>query len=52
MYRCIECKNCSECKKSVRIESISIQEEVEQSIIEKSIEVATKKGITVANYHL
>ena len=36
-YRCVECRNCSECKKYGQIESISIQEEVKQSIIERSV---------------
>ena len=44
----MECRNCSECKKNGQIESISIQEEVEQSIIERSVYVNIQKGITVA----
>ena len=46
--RCVECRNCSKCKKNGQIESISIQEEVEQSIIECSVEVNVQRGITVA----
>ena len=32
-YRCKDCRECPECKKSDRFESISIQEEIEQTII-------------------
>ena len=34
-YRCVDCRNCLECKKGNKIEEISIQEEVEQSVINK-----------------
>ena len=34
--------------KNGQIESISIQEKVEQSIIERSVEVNVQRGITVA----
>ena len=47
-YRCMDCRNCKECKKSDRIESISIEEEVEQAVIERSVEVDVSKGRTVA----
>ena len=36
-YRCIDCRNCPECKKSQRLDSVSIQEEVEQSIINRCV---------------
>ena len=44
----MDCRNCPECKKSDRFESISIQEEIEQTIIERSVQVDVSKGITVA----
>ena len=47
-YRCVDCRNCKECKKSDRIEAISIEEEVEQSVIERSVVVDIEKGRTVA----
>ncbi|MEO1895331.1 MAG: hypothetical protein ABGX32_03585, partial [Methylococcales bacterium] len=47
-YRCKDCRECPECKKSDRFESISIQEEIEQAVIEKSVNVDIKKGRTIA----
>ena len=38
-YRCIDCRNCKECKKASRVEEISIVEEVEQDLIDKSVTV-------------
>ena len=38
-YRCKDCKDCPECKKRDRFESISIQEEIEQTVIERSVNV-------------
>ena len=46
-YRCRDCRNCPECKKSNRFESISIQEEIEQAVIEKSVVVDINKGQTI-----
>ena len=47
-YRCINCRNCNECKSSGQIEFISIQVEIEQNIINKSVHVDIAKGITIA----
>ena len=47
-YRCKDCRNCPECKKSDRFESISIQEEIEQAVIETSVVVDINKGRTIA----
>ena len=33
-YRCVDSRACSICKKGVRFEALSIQEEVEQNLIE------------------
>ena len=38
-YRCIDCRDCSKCKKGPRIDALSIQEEVEQDIIERGVVV-------------
>ena len=38
-YRCVKCRGCSNCKKSAKIESISLQEEMEQGIINNSVTV-------------
>ena len=35
--RCVDCRNCKECKKVSLIEEISIREEYEQSLINKSV---------------
>ena len=48
LYRCANCRNCSDCKNSEKIEFISIQEEVEQNIIDKSVHVNLVKGETIA----
>ena len=42
-----DCRNCPECKKSDRFESISIQEEIEQAVIEKNVVVDINKGRTI-----
>ena len=38
-YRCINCRSCSNCKKSAQVEYISLQEELEQGMIDKSVSV-------------
>ena len=38
-YRCVDCRACFNCKKGARFEALSIQEEVEQNLIEQSIYV-------------
>ena len=47
-YRCINCRNCVECKNSGQVEYISIQEELEQNIINKSVYVDIAKVVTIA----
>ena len=47
-YRCLECRNCGACKTSGRIESISIQEEVEQALIDRSVTVHPNLGYAEA----
>ena len=47
-YRCVDCRGCTKCKTSGRIESISIQEEVEQALIERSVTVYPEQGYTEA----
>ena len=36
-YRCIRCRNCHDCKKGDILERVSLQEEVEQSLIDSSV---------------
>ena len=47
-YRCVNCRNCAQCKKSEEIQYISIQEEIEQDIIDNSVHVDVQKGFTIA----
>ena len=47
-YRCKDCRDCPECKKGDSFESISIQEEVEQTVIERSVNVDIRMGRTIA----
>ena len=51
-YRCIDCRNCSTCKDHSTEDSMSIQEEMEQEIINRSITVDTSKCTTIANLPL
>ena len=44
-YRCVRCRGCTDCKRGERIDCISIHEEVEQTIIEKSVTVDLDKGM-------
>ena len=46
-FKCVDCRNCSKCTNSDKIELISIKEEVEQEIINKSVEVDIHKGVAV-----
>ena len=48
-FCCVNCWNCSKCKHGEQIELISIREEVEQSIIDKSVIVDVQKGETIAH---
>ena len=47
-YCCVQCRDCSNCKLSEQIEHISIQEEMEQGIIERSVKVDISKCETIA----
>ena len=47
-YRCVNCRNCPECKKCPRLEAVTIQEEVEQGIINCSVQVDIVRRVTTA----
>ena len=47
-YRCVDCRSCKNCKNGPRVEAISIQEELEQNLIEKCVEVDIERAKTVA----
>ena len=51
-YRCVNCRGCQTCKDSEAIESISIKEEVEQDIINKSVTVDIANRTSWANLPL
>ena len=48
-YRCIKCRSCSDCKDHDTSRSISIREEVEQQIINKTVSVDVSKNLTMAS---
>ena len=47
-YRCMDCRNCAECKKGVLVEDISIREEYEQDLINKSVTVNIDDNVSSA----
>ena len=47
-YRCVDCRSFPECKKSPRFESVSIQEEAEQSLIDRSIDADIDQRHTIS----
>ena len=47
-FRCPECKECLKCKNGPRLESISIQEEVEEALISRCVTVDLKRGVSLA----
>ena len=47
-YQCVRCRGCKDCKTGERIEFISIQEEVEQDVINRSFKVDLNKGYVIA----
>ena len=49
LYRCINCRNCQNCKNGERIEYISVKEEIEQDIINRSVSLDVENGITKAS---
>ena len=52
LYRCVECRCCQKCKNAEQIENLSIKEEVEQELINKSVRVDLKAGQTIAKLPL
>ena len=51
-YRCVDCRSCQKCKNGEQIELLSIKEEVEQELINKSVTVDVKSGTTTARLPL
>ena len=48
-YRCVDCRECTKCKCSEKIELVSIKEEVEQDVIRKSVTVNPIEGTSTAS---
>ena len=48
LYRCVNCRKCQKCRNGERIEYVSLKEEVEQDIINRSVTLDAEKGITTA----
>ena len=42
-YRCIDCRNCDVCKDNAHIEATSIEQEIHQGMIDKSVTVNTEE---------
>ena len=51
-FRCADHRDCTKCKNGPQIETISIREEVEQNLINKSVKVDMEKNQTVARLPL
>ena len=47
-YRCDECAKCITCRRSPRLNAISLQEAVEQDLIERSVTIDTKNRKVIA----
>ena len=47
-YRCIDCRSCMKCKNGLRFDALSIQDEIEQGFIERSMHIDVIWGITTA----
>ena len=48
-YRCVDCRQCPKCKNGPVLEEVSIQEEMEQALIDKSVTVDTEQRISEAS---
>ena len=49
LFRCNECRDCKVCRNHKNVENISIREEVEQQLIDKSIEINIEEGYIEAS---
>ena len=48
LYRCVNCRKCQKCRNGERIEYISVKEEIEQDIINRSVSLDVDAGISMA----
>ena len=51
-YRCISCRDCKDCLYNEHIKNVSIREDVEQDLIDKSVQVNTRNRCTTAKLSL
>ena len=42
-YRCVSCRNCTKCKNGDMLEKVSLREELEQAMIENSVELIVEQ---------
>ena len=47
-FRCVDHRDCIKCKNGPRVDAISVQEEYEDALIDRSVVVDTRKGISTA----
>ena len=51
-YRCVKCRDCKDCKDHSNLESLSLKEEVEQDLINKSVNVEPENKRVIAKLPL
>merc|ERR1711860_91433 len=49
-YRCVKCAGCEVCKKSDKTREQSIQDVLQEELIEKSFDIDEEKGVTYARF--
>ena len=47
-FRCVDCRSCKRCKSGPKLEAISLQEELEDSMVEKCVRVDLEAAMTIA----
>ena len=47
-FACVDCRDCAKCKDGGRVDATTIQEEVEQALIDRSVEIDPSKGTTAS----
>ena len=47
-YRCVDCRKCVKCKNGPVIEEVSIQEEMEQDLVDKAVTIDPEKRVCTA----
>ena len=47
-YRCVKCRSCNDCRNGELIEKTSLKEEIEQDLIEDTVEINLEKKEAIA----